>query len=112
MTGNWDDSSYGNATAQFFVQWFKLFPEYRRNALYLTGESYAGVGHAFHGRACICGNSKFTKTIEGMEPVEVLFSAFADLFGQVYLSVTAREILANPSNGISIKGVAIGDGCT
>ena len=42
--GPWDDSSVAKANAAFIRNLFtKDFPEYAKNPLYITGESYAGV---------------------------------------------------------------------
>lgn len=41
--GPWNDTSTAEANAQFFINWFKVFPEYKANKLFFTGESYAGV---------------------------------------------------------------------
>lgn len=37
-----DDQKTASDNYAFLVNWFKLFPEYRSHALYLSGESYAG----------------------------------------------------------------------
>jgi len=38
---NDDTSSVDNI--QFLLQWYEKFPEFKRNALYVSGESYAGI---------------------------------------------------------------------
>ena len=38
----WDDVSQGEAYAHTLAAFFKAFPEYAKNSLYLTGESYFG----------------------------------------------------------------------
>jgi len=41
-TCKWDDVSQAEAYAHTLIAFFKAFPEYSNNDLYLTGESYAG----------------------------------------------------------------------
>jgi len=41
--GNWNDSLVAQTNHQFLVNWFKQFPEYTKNEVYITGESYAGI---------------------------------------------------------------------
>jgi len=39
---SWDDVSQGEAYALTLIAFFKAFPEFAKNSLYLSGESYAG----------------------------------------------------------------------
>eukprot|EP00292_Cryptomonas_paramecium_P009797 CAMPEP_0113700940 /NCGR_PEP_ID=MMETSP0038_2-20120614/24271_1 /TAXON_ID=2898 /ORGANISM="Cryptomonas paramecium" /LENGTH=269 /DNA_ID=CAMNT_0000624723 /DNA_START=177 /DNA_END=982 /DNA_ORIENTATION=+ /assembly_acc=CAM_ASM_000170 len=41
--GVWNDTRTADHNLQFLKNWFKAFPEYITNKLYLSGESYAGI---------------------------------------------------------------------
>eukprot|EP01061_Rhynchopus_euleeides_P016692 TRINITY_DN27_c0_g2_i1.p2 TRINITY_DN27_c0_g2~~TRINITY_DN27_c0_g2_i1.p2 ORF type:complete len:487 (+),score=222.00 TRINITY_DN27_c0_g2_i1:53-1462(+) len=41
-TCRWNDTNQGEAYAKTLEEFFRVFPEYANNDLYLTGESYAG----------------------------------------------------------------------
>lgn len=41
--GSWNDTKTANHNLEFLKNWFKVFPEYAKQDLYLIGESYAGV---------------------------------------------------------------------
>lgn len=41
--GAWNDTYVGEANKNFVINWFKSYPEYLKNELYISGESYAGV---------------------------------------------------------------------
>lgn len=70
--GSWNDTRTAVHNYEFLVNWFKAFPEFRNNDLYITGESYAGI----------------------------------------YVPTLAREIVRRGgSDGINLKGWAVGDGC-
>jgi len=41
--GSWDDGLVADANYNFIQNWFKSFPTYLPNKIFLTGESYAGI---------------------------------------------------------------------
>ena len=41
--GDWTDESAAEENYRFVLNWLERFPEYAERALYITGESYAGV---------------------------------------------------------------------
>ncbi|GAB5370145.1 hypothetical protein AAMO2058_001466800 [Amorphochlora amoebiformis] len=41
--GVWNDTRTAVYNYEFLLNWFKVFPEYQANDLYITGESYAGI---------------------------------------------------------------------
>jgi len=41
--GPWNDSAVATTNYKFLMGWFEDFPEFKKNDLYYTGESYAGV---------------------------------------------------------------------
>ena len=55
--GDWDDFRMQNASYASLRAWFdSKFPEYKKNKLYLTGESYAGVYIPKLAQAVLAGN--------------------------------------------------------
>jgi len=55
--GTWNDTRTAEHNLVFTKNWFKLFPEYRSNKFYLTGESYAGIYVPMLARAILTDNS-------------------------------------------------------
>jgi serine carboxypeptidase-like clade I len=41
--GSWNDTRTAVQNVEFINNWYSLFPEYKKNPLYIVGESYAGV---------------------------------------------------------------------
>jgi serine carboxypeptidase-like clade 1 len=41
--GAWNDTLTAEANVNFIIKWFGLFPEYKANEFFITGESYAGL---------------------------------------------------------------------
>ncbi len=41
--GAWNDTLTAQVNANFIIEWFKTFPQYKDNQFFITGESYAGV---------------------------------------------------------------------
>ncbi len=52
--GSWNDTLVAQANAIFFREWFQRFPEFRKNDLFFTGESYAGEASAMRALSCLC----------------------------------------------------------
>ena len=54
----WNDTSQAEAYAHTLTAFYKAFPEYGANELYMTGESYVGHQYLFrHMALCFCTNS-------------------------------------------------------
>lgn len=70
--GSWNDTSTAQVTYYALNAFFEKFPEYLKNDLFVSGESYAGV----------------------------------------YVPMLVKEILADETSGMNLKGFAVGDACT
>ena len=85
--GAWDDTRMQNASYASLRGWFDdLFPEYKSNPLYLTGESYAGVYIPKLAQAVLAGN-------EGnADPLNMKGFAVGD-------ACTGLDVLCGPGSG-------------
>ena len=61
--GKWNDTRTAEHNLVFLKNWISLFPEFRTNKFYLTGESYAGIYVPTLARAILQDKSKEASSI-------------------------------------------------
>lgn len=61
----WDDAMYGEENGIFLNNFFKAYPKFRNNDLYLTGESYAGIYVPSTVQYIVANNEKLKLNLKG-----------------------------------------------